>query len=62
MVAGLRQHRPDGLFGFSQGATAAALLLAQLKRRQANGLDLDVPAPRFAILVSPGTVHQSNAD
>jgi len=52
MVAGLRQHAPDGVFGFSQGATAAALLLARLRERQAGGRDLDVAVPRFAILVS----------
>jgi hypothetical protein len=51
MVDGLRAHAPDGVLGFSQGATAVALLLAQLKRRQDRGLDLDVPAPRFAVLV-----------
>ncbi|KIY94360.1 hypothetical protein MNEG_13602 [Monoraphidium neglectum] len=52
MVDGLRAHAPDGVLGFSQGATAVALLLAQLKRRQDRGLDLDVPAPRFAVLVA----------
>ncbi|GBF87771.1 hypothetical protein Rsub_00482 [Raphidocelis subcapitata] len=50
MISGLRQHSPDGLLGFSQGATAAALLLAQLAERQAGGHDLDVRPPRFAIL------------
>ncbi|PNH00415.1 Ovarian cancer-associated-like protein 2, partial [Tetrabaena socialis] len=30
LVAALREHQPDGLLGFSQGATAAALLLAHL--------------------------------
>ncbi|KAI8465446.1 MAG: alpha/beta-hydrolase [Monoraphidium minutum] len=50
MADGLRAHAPDGIFGFSQGATAAALLLAQLQRRRSNGLDLDVPLPTFAIL------------
>jgi hypothetical protein len=54
MASGLRRHSPDGLLGFSQGATAAALLLAQLAERQAEGRDLDVRPPRFAILVRGG--------
>ncbi|PNW85977.1 hypothetical protein CHLRE_03g201439v5 [Chlamydomonas reinhardtii] len=30
LVAAIKEHSPDGLLGFSQGATAAALLLAHL--------------------------------
>jgi hypothetical protein len=48
----LRQHRPDGLFGFSQGATATALFLASLLTAQRQGRDLDVPLPKFCIVVS----------
>lgn len=52
MAAALKEHAPDGVFGFSQGATAAALLMAQLLRRHGQGLDLDVPVPEFGVLVS----------
>jgi hypothetical protein len=48
----LRQHRPDGLFGFSQGATATALFLASLLTAQRQGKDLDVPLPKFCVVVS----------
>jgi hypothetical protein len=47
----LQKHQPEGLFGFSQGATAAALFLAHLKQQQREGGDLLVPKPKFAILV-----------
>lgn len=50
----LRQQPPDGLFGFSQGATAAALFLAALQTAQREGQDLDVPLPKFCIVVSQG--------
>lgn len=46
----LRQQQPDGLFGFSQGATAAALFLAALQTAQRQGRDLDVPLPKFCIV------------
>eukprot|EP00882_Tetradesmus_deserticola_P004885 GHRQ01005148.1.p1 GENE.GHRQ01005148.1~~GHRQ01005148.1.p1 ORF type:complete len:317 (+),score=116.84 GHRQ01005148.1:352-1302(+) len=46
----LRQQQPDGLFGFSQGATAAALFLAALQTAQRQGKDLDVPLPKFCIV------------
>jgi hypothetical protein len=46
------QARPDGLLGFSQGATAVALFLAQLAQEQAAGRDRAVPLPRFAVMVS----------
>lgn len=52
MADALRRHAPDGVLGFSQGATSAALLLAQLQRERAEGRDLDVPPPRFGVLVS----------
>ena len=45
-------RRPDGLFGFSQGGAATAVFVAQLATRQAAGLDLHVPAPRFAVICS----------
>lgn len=48
----LRQHRPDGMFGFSQGATATALFLASLLTAQRDGKDLDVPLPKFCVVVS----------
>lgn len=48
----LRQQQPDGLFGFSQGATAAALFLAALQTAQRQGRDLDVPLPKFCLVVS----------
>jgi hypothetical protein len=51
----LRQQQPDGLFGFSQGATAAALFLAALQTAQRQGRDLDVPLPKFCIVVSGAT-------
>jgi pimeloyl-ACP methyl ester carboxylesterase len=63
MAGALRAHAPDALLGFSQGATAAALLLAQLAARRAEGADLDVPLPKRAILVrhsgasGPGGQH-----
>lgn len=44
----LNAHRPDALLGFSQGATAAALLLAALTR---DGQGSGQHVPRFAILV-----------
>jgi hypothetical protein len=47
----LRQQQPDGLFGFSQGATAAALFLAALQTAQRQGRDLDVPLPKFCVVV-----------
>lgn len=46
----LRSHKPDGLFGFSQGATATALFLASLLTAQQQGRDLDVPLPRFCVV------------
>lgn len=46
----LRATQPDGLLGFSQGATAASLFLASLKLAQQQGRDLDVPMPRLAIM------------
>lgn len=46
----LRQQQPDGLFGFSQGATAAALFLAALQTAQRQGRDLDVPLPKFCLV------------
>jgi hypothetical protein len=50
----LRQQQPDGLFGFSQGATAAALFLAALQTAQRQGKDLDVPLPKFCVVVRGG--------
>eukprot|EP00195_Chlamydomonas_chlamydogama_P011637 CAMPEP_0202913136 /NCGR_PEP_ID=MMETSP1392-20130828/59652_1 /ASSEMBLY_ACC=CAM_ASM_000868 /TAXON_ID=225041 /ORGANISM="Chlamydomonas chlamydogama, Strain SAG 11-48b" /LENGTH=261 /DNA_ID=CAMNT_0049604281 /DNA_START=140 /DNA_END=925 /DNA_ORIENTATION=+ len=48
LVAAIKEHRPDGILGFSQGATATALLLACLPK-----VDLgDVPHPKFAIMVA----------
>jgi hypothetical protein len=52
----LRSHKPDGLFGFSQGATATALFLASLLTAQRQGRDLDVPLPRFCVVVSAWSV------
>lgn len=49
----LQQHQPEGLFGFSQGATATALCLAQLVADQRAGRQLDVPVPKYAIMVRP---------
>ncbi|KAF6261144.1 serine hydrolase-domain-containing protein [Scenedesmus sp. NREL 46B-D3] len=46
----LRQQQPDGLFGFSQGATAAALFLAALQTAQRQGKDLDVRLPKFCVV------------
>lgn len=43
----LNAHRPDALLGFSQGATAAALLLASLAAGQEQQ---EQHVPRFAIL------------
>jgi hypothetical protein len=57
----LRQQQPDGLFGFSQGATAAALFLAALQTAQRQGRDLDVPLPKFCIVVS-GLLRPSQHD
>ncbi|GLC38996.1 hypothetical protein PLESTB_001773500 [Pleodorina starrii] len=36
LLAALREHQPDGLLGFSQGATAAALLLSHLAAKAAE--------------------------
>ncbi|KAF8055937.1 dfr1 [Scenedesmus sp. PABB004] len=52
LCAALREQRPDGLLGFSQGATAAALFLAALRTAQRDGRDLDVPLPKFCIAVA----------
>jgi predicted esterase len=43
----LNTHRPDALLGFSQGATAVALLLASLAQHQEQGQQ---HVPRLAIL------------
>eukprot|EP00879_Flechtneria_rotunda_P030937 GHRR01033694.1.p1 GENE.GHRR01033694.1~~GHRR01033694.1.p1 ORF type:complete len:233 (+),score=40.02 GHRR01033694.1:1498-2196(+) len=48
----MKQHQPEGLLGFSQGATAAALFAASLQLAQRQGRDLDVPVPKFCIVVS----------
>lgn len=55
----LRQHKPDGLFGFSQGATATALFLASLITAQRQGRDLDVPLPKFCVVVGQCAVRQA---
>ncbi|EWM25507.1 Serine hydrolase FSH [Nannochloropsis gaditana] len=49
----LAEHAPDGLLAFSQGATAAAILLAALQRdeREGKGQKEGVSLPKFAILV-----------
>jgi len=53
----LAEHEPDGLFAFSQGATAAALLLGALQREMLleGGMEGEgeggVAMPKFAILV-----------
>ena len=47
LLAALRTHAPvDGLLGFSQGATAAALLLVELVTHPVSGLT----PPGFAVL------------
>lgn len=51
LCAAVRQQQPDGVFGFSQGATAAALFLAALQTAQREGRDLDVPVPKFCVVV-----------
>jgi 7-keto-8-aminopelargonate synthetase-like enzyme len=55
----LRQQQPDGLFGFSQGATAAALFLAALQTAQRQGRDLDVPLPKFCVVVRGCMKHNT---
>ncbi|KAM3575761.1 hypothetical protein VYU27_002380 [Nannochloropsis oceanica] len=53
----LAEHEPDGLFAFSQGATAAALLLGALQKEflreggMGGGGKGGVVMPKFAILV-----------
>jgi len=46
----LNAHRPDAILGFSQGATAAALLLASLAQQQRAQEEQEQHVPRFAIL------------
>ena len=57
--ADLQEHPQEGVFGFSQGATAAALFMAQLAQQQREGKDLHVPKPKFAVLVSGWLVMES---
>ena len=53
----LAEHEPDGLFAFSQGATAAALLLGALQKEMLTeggmegGGEGGAAMPKFAILV-----------
>eukprot|EP00798_Chlamydomonas_sp_ICE-L_P016257 gene16257-22433_t len=47
----VRIHRPDGILGFSQGATATALFLASLDAAR-ESIGPDAKLPSFAILVS----------
>ena len=52
LVPALRQHRPDGVLGFSQGAAATALLLSSLEAAQSSPDGDEVlktcPRPRCA--------------
>ncbi len=49
----VKLHRPDGLLGFSQGATAAALFLADLTQPEVRAQLEGVPPPGFGILIAP---------
>jgi hypothetical protein len=54
LVPALRQHQPDGVLGFSQGAAATALLLSSLESAQSSP-DGDealkaCPRPRYPAL------------
>ncbi|KAG2497705.1 hypothetical protein HYH03_004442 [Edaphochlamys debaryana] len=54
LVAALREHQPDGLLGFSQGATAAALLLADVAGEGGDSGGREAAARlKCAILVAP---------
>ncbi len=55
LKAELEKHQPDGILGFSQGATATVLLLAALQQEfqaQGTGDEDAVALPKFAIVVS----------
>ncbi|KAL6760299.1 alpha/beta-hydrolase [Haematococcus lacustris] len=52
LVAAIRQHQPDGVLGFSQGATAAALLLADLQQPPSLELLQGVTPPGFTICIA----------
>lgn len=66
IAAAVAEHRPDGIMGFSQGATATALYLADATLRAnagtpaaADGTEapqkehqVAAPLPRFAIIIS----------
>lgn len=48
LVDAIKQHRPDGILGFSQGAAATALLMACLAKADLG----DTPPPKFAIMIA----------
>lgn len=52
VVALVREHEPDGILGFSQGANVASLLLAALEH---GGLDLGGRAPPKFLIAMCGT-------
>jgi cobalamin biosynthesis protein CbiD len=52
LCSAMKQQQPDVIFGFSQGATAAALFLAALQTAQRQGRDVDVPLPKGCVVVS----------
>eukprot|EP00775_Hariotina_reticulata_P006901 gene6901-7117_t len=52
LCSAMKEHQPDVIFGFSQGATAAALFLAALQTAQRQGQDVDVPLPKGCVVCS----------
>lgn len=54
LCSAMKEQQPDVIFGFSQGATAAALFLAALQTAQRQGQDIDVPLPKGCVVVSRG--------
>ena len=52
LAAALKEHQPDGVLGFSQGATATALLLACLASRGSEAVAREeLPQLKFAVMV-----------
>ncbi|KAG1662004.1 hypothetical protein FOA52_012175 [Chlamydomonas sp. UWO 241] len=54
LIGAIKEHRPDGILGFSQGAAAGAMLLSCLCTEEAAGQleEAGVQPPRFAVLIA----------